>query len=150
MNNLNRAFYFVILFTQIACAPRWALIRPIINIRVKDSANRNIQDASLKYWLGSNPHEVLQMSCETRSDNKGYLKLDSKRSFEIDFYVLPHGITYYYQCYCLEKEGYIPLVWNKYDYDNLVNSKEVILTKSEKRISAKKFSKNKIIMDATC
>lgn len=88
------------------CAMWPALHRPEVEFKVVDQANLPIENATIKLATVRNPYNRKIAEESYLSDKNGKIQIDSKRNWEFQIYMVPHGVAFYHWEYCVTAPGF--------------------------------------------
>ena len=88
------------------CAVWPTLTRPNAQFEIRDENNKPVPSAWLKLATVKNPYSREVEIGNFEADSQGKIDIESKRHWETQVYIWPHGVNYYHWNYCASADGY--------------------------------------------
>ena len=129
----SKSIFLVIIFIFTGCVPMKRTTQPNVNIQIMDSNSSVIKDAKVtfvNYMMAMKP----KSSTIVRKNPDGIFKIEKKSKLELVVFA-PDAYHGYEWFYCIEKDGYAPIIKNNLGTSYFSNT---IIEKMEKSSLNKK------------
>lgn len=87
------------------CIPRYATVRPALDVQVKNDQNEPVADATMWLLTQRMPPGYYPPAEKFSSDAQGRIRVERKSQWETLIFFL-HGVNFYSWRWCIEAPGY--------------------------------------------
>jgi hypothetical protein len=107
---LKCSLFALLIWVMTACVPITAVQQPHLTLHVYDESGLPVPASQVTLYWWEDPHSRLRASSVHSVDDRGDLTFEETTAAETIMPLVPHGVPAYHWTFCIEAEGFKPLI----------------------------------------